>query len=213
MALKTGNVLVVIGIGLLLAVLGYTVVSETQAGRQQANQAAEIPLVDLDPNSEQAALPSDGLEVGEVFAKLYVPRFGEDYLRNIAQGTSLSKVLNTVGVGHYEGTQMPGEVGNFAIAGHRAGNGGPMRKIDQLVAGDLVYVETANSKFTYRFLQSKIVSPEDVGVISATPKGLSDPSSSGKYLTMTTCTPIYVNTDRYVAWFELISESNNSVHK
>lgn len=149
---------------------------------------------------------SGQLKVGTVFAKFYAPRFGKDYVRQIAEGTSLNKVLNTVGIGHYVGTAMPGEIGNFAIAGHRNGNGGPMRDIDKFVSGDLVYVETATTKYTYMYLESKIVSPEEVGVIAPEPFGLTKKSGPGKYLTLTTCTPIYVNTERFIAWFEQIAE-------
>jgi sortase A len=108
---------------------------------------------------------------------------------------------------------MPGEVGNFAIAGHRAGNGGPLREIDKFVSGDLVYVETASTWFTYRFLESKVVEPDAIGVIDAMPQGLTQQggtSSNGKFLTLTSCTPIYVNTQRIIAWFELVAEQPTS---
>ena len=189
--------------GLLIAgVSAFNLTLGEQLAGQQQQQAAEVePLVITGENAAESAL-----KVGDVFAKLYVPRFGEDYVRNIAEGTSLSKVLNTVGIGHYVGTQMPGEVGNFAIAGHRAGNGGPMRLIDKFQDGDLIYVETATTRFTYRFLESKIVSPQEIGVIAPEPAGLTKKSGPGKYLTLTTCTPIYVNTDRFIAWFEQIAE-------
>ena len=189
--------------GLLIAgVSAFNLTLGEQLAGQQQQQAAEVePLVITGENAAESAL-----KVGDVFAKLYVPRFGEGYVRNIAEGTSLSKVLNTVGIGHYVGTQMPGEVGNFAIAGHRAGNGGPMRLIDKFQDGDLIYVETATTRFTYRFLESKIVSPQEIGVIAPEPAGLTKKSGPGKYLTLTTCTPIYVNTDRFIAWFEQIAE-------
>lgn len=189
--------------GLLIAgVSAFNLTFGEQLAGQQQQQAAEVePLVITGENAAESAL-----KVGDVFAKLYVPRFGEGYVRNIAEGTSLSKVLNTVGLGHYLGTQMPGEVGNFAIAGHRAGNGGPMRLIDKFQDGDLIYVETATTRFTYRYLESKIVSPQEIGVIAPEPAGLTKKSGPGKYLTLTTCTPIYVNTDRFIAWFEQIAE-------
>ena len=43
---------------------------------------------------------------------------------------------------HYTGTALPGQVGNFAIAGHRVGKGEPFLNLDQLRAGDAVIVET-----------------------------------------------------------------------
>jgi sortase A len=186
-----------------LAIYSMTLGETMSASNQQAAAETE-PLVVPDQGIRES-----NLEVGQIFAKLYVPRFGEDYVRNIAQGTSVAKVLNTVGVGHYTNTQMPGEIGNFALAGHRAGNGGPMRLIDKLVAGDLAYVETAETRFTYRFIESKIVKPEEIQVIDPVPAGLKGASAGGKYLTLTTCTPIYINSERYVAWFELVAEEPN----
>ncbi len=171
-------------------------VAEDQASQEQQRAAEVEPLTVADSPSQ--------LQIGEVFAKIRIPRFGEDYVRNVAEGTNLQKVLNTVGIGHYTSSQMPGEVGNFALAGPRAGNGGPMRLIDKFQAGDQVTVETATGTFTYRYLESKIVSPETVGVVMPVPEGLTGAVATGKYLTLTTCTPIYINTERYVAWFELI---------
>lgn len=176
------------------------------AGEQQQKQAESVPLKFDAP----ATAADSKLQVGEVFAKLYVPRFGQNYVREIAEGVSLEKVLNTVGIGHYIGSAMPGEVGNFAIAGHRAGNGGPMRDIDKLVAGDQAIVETATQKFTYEFLELKIVKPSEVGVLAADPVGLTIKDPNGQYLTLTSCTPIHVNTDRIVAWFKLLSVTANN---
>lgn len=195
--------LALIGGGLAIAgVSAYNLTLGEQIASQQQQAAAEVePLV-----VAGAASGDTALEVGDVFAKLYVPRFGADYVRNIAQGTSVAKVLNTVGLGHYVNTQMPGEVGNFAIAGHRAGNGGPMRKIDTFTDGDLVFVETATTRFTYRYLESKIVAPDEIGVIAPEPALLTKKSGPGKYLTLTSCTPIYVNSDRFIAWFEQVAE-------
>lgn len=181
----------------------YNLIFADQVIGTKQQKAAEVePLV----ISAETTLDSD-LAIGEIFAKLYVPRFGEDYVRSIAEGTSLTKVLNTIGLGRYLSTQMPGQVGNFAIAGHRSGNGGPMRDIDKFQVGDLVYVQTSTTWFTYKYLESKIVKPEQVGVINSVPEGLSSATPTAKYLTMTTCTPIYINTDRYIAWFEQISET------
>lgn len=199
----------IVGLGLIAAgfvVLGVTAFNMTIADEftrnQQQNLAETVPLTVTD--GQAGVIDGTQLEVGTVFAKLYVPRFGTDYVRNIAEGTSLSKVLNTVGVGHYTGTAMPGQVGNFAIAGHRSGNGGPMRDIDKFVFGDLVYVETATARYTYRFVEGAIVTPTSLGVINPVPLGLSVGETGGSYLTMTSCTPIHVNTDRIVAWFELV---------
>lgn len=189
-----------------LAILGNSLYDLTfgddSAGQKQQVQAETVPLVEPEGSG-------GSLKVGEVFAKLYAPRLGKDYVRNIAEGTSVTKVLNNVGIGHYVSTQLPGEVGNFALAAHRNGNGGPFRNIDKFVAGDEVVIETASAKYTYRYLQTKVVEPNDLGVISKNPSELTVPATSGKYLTLTTCTPIYINTQRLIVWFALVGESKN----
>ncbi|MFM6939083.1 MAG: sortase [Rhodoluna sp.] len=139
-----------------------------------------------------------------VIGQLYVPRFGKTYVRTIQEGTTPS-VLNGAGLGHYIGTQLPGDQGNFAIAGHRAANGGPMLKIDKFRKGDLAFVKTKTDWFTYRWVSTKIVKPTDVSVVYPVPVGMPGAESGGSYLTLTSCTPIHVNTFRIAAWFELVS--------
>ena len=75
----------------------------------------------------------------------------------IAEGTGLD-VLNSfdLGVGHYPDTQMPGEVGNFAIASHRSAYGGGMHEIEQLQLGDAIYIQTHDGWYTYRFRDFEI---------------------------------------------------------
>lgn len=139
-----------------------------------------------------------------VIGQLYVPRFGKTYVRTIQEGTTPS-VLNGVGLGHYVETQLPGDQGNFAIAGHRAANGGPMLKIDKFRKGDLAFVKTKTDWFTYKWVATKIVKPTDVSVVYPVPVGMPGAESGGSYLTLTSCTPIHVNTFRIAAWFELVS--------
>jgi sortase A len=194
-ALVTAGVLV-LGASLLLPSLSDSIIA-----REQGVFAETAPL-----QSHNVSAKSSALSVATVFAKLYVPRFGARYVHAVAEGTSLNKVLNRVGIGHYQSTQMPGETGNFALAGHRAGNGGPFRLIDTFKNGDLAYVETADTWFTYRYLQTKVVKPSAIGVIYPKPVGLTAKSQSDSFLTLTSCTPIHVNTDRIVSWFELVEQ-------
>ena len=48
------------------------------------------------------------------------------------------------------GTQWPGQLGNFAIAGHRVTAGNPFWSLPSLQDGDLVYIETRLNDYTYR---------------------------------------------------------------
>lgn len=147
--------------------------------------------------------PSSVSREGQVFARITLPRLGNDFTRLIGEGTRWEPTLNRIGIGHYRNTAMPGESGNFALAGHRGGFGGVFRNIDEFRAGDEITVETDNYRYTYRYLQTKIVAPSDIDVIAAVPKELRGAHPGGAYLTLTSCEPIYVNTQRIAVWFEL----------
>ncbi len=77
-----------------------------------------------------------GAAANATFGLMIVPRFGADYYRPIAEGTGTVAVLNKGEIGHYPSTQMPGAVGNFAVAAHRTSYGKPFNQISSLSVGD-----------------------------------------------------------------------------
>jgi sortase A len=144
---------------------------------------------------------SNGLKYGEVFAKLYVPRFGADYVRIIAEGTS-SGVLEKA-MGHYVSTALPWQEGNFAIAAHRTTRGASLKDIDKLVIGDKVLVETTDSYYIYKYVNTVIVTPDDGSVLFDSPPSFKGEKGAG-ILTMTSCHPKYSDDKRIIAFNELI---------
>jgi sortase A len=137
---------------------------------------------------------------GEAFAVMYVPRFGDDSQRRIAEGIG-SDVLNStyLGVGHYPDTQMPGAVGNFAIASHRSAYGGGMHEIDQLQLGDAIYIQTQEGWYTYRFRDFEYVTPETVDVLAPVPHH-PDLQATDRIVTLTSCNPLYSTAERIIAY-------------
>ena len=137
---------------------------------------------------------------GDAFAVMYVPRFGEDSQRNIAEGYGLD-VLNSfdLGVGHYPETQRPGEVGNFAIAAHRSAYGGGMHEIEQLQLGDAIYIQTKDGWYTYRFRDFEYVTPETVDVLAPVPHH-PDLTPTDRIVTLTSCNPLFSTAERIVAY-------------
>src|SRR5690606_16008158 len=111
---------------------------ESVIGQEQGLEAQELQA--YWQNEPQGGFqPDEGWqhpELGRGFAVLRIPKFGDDYQKIIAEGVGFD-VMNDrkLGIGHYPGTGMPGEEGNFALAAHRLGNGGPFMHVDQLVAG------------------------------------------------------------------------------
>lgn len=136
---------------------------------------------------------------GDDFAVVYVPRFGADFKKTIAQGVDPRSVLNNGGAGHYESTQMPGEVGNFAIAAHRDGWGSPFLKINELQVGDPIYVETQEGWYTYTFRGLEYVTPYGVGVIDPVPQ-VEGATATDRIITLTSCNPLYIASERIIAY-------------
>ncbi|MEO7262175.1 MAG: class E sortase [Jatrophihabitantaceae bacterium] len=156
-----GELLLTCGAVLLLFV-GYEVyVSNLFADRKQAQvhkqlitawERGQDPLKGEDrlnlPLGKQVVLPA-----GRGFANLYIPQFGKDFARTIVQGTADSDL--DAGPGHYVSSQLPGQLGNFAVAGHRVGKGQPFLNLDKLRPGDKIVVQTASNWYVYSVLGSR----------------------------------------------------------
>jgi sortase A len=141
-----------------------------------------------------ASEPAPGATIGVV----YVPRFGVGYTRPVVQGTT-PEVLDSLGLGHYDSTAMPGAAGNFALAGHRQTHGAVLDNIDSLVPGDRIYVQTREGYYVYRFRNSEIVLPSATDVLLPVP---AQPSATPteSYLTMTSCNPRFGSQERIIAY-------------
>lgn len=139
---------------------------------------------------------------GDVFGTLYVPDWGGDYRMPVAHGVDRSSVLDAGRVGHYPETAMPGQVGNFAVAGHRQTNGRPFYDIDTLAEGDSVIVQTGQAWYVYTVTSHEIVRPDQVEVIAPVP---GDPGAepTERMLTLTTCHPLFSTAERYIVHAEL----------
>ncbi|WP_336660121.1 class E sortase [Leucobacter sp. USHLN153] len=133
----------------------------------------------------------------EVFAVLRVPSFGTTYANRVAEKTDWETVLNLddKGIGHYETTQMPGEPGNFALAGHRSG---PLinafREVMNLRVGDPLFLETPEGWYTYRFRSIEYVLPDETDVLRPFPR-LDGSIGEDQILTLTTCHPKLAGSD------------------
>ena len=138
---------------------------------------------------------------GEAFAIMRIPRFGADFARPVLQGTDHDTLTN--GIGHYPGTVFPGQVGNFAVAGHRTTYGKPFSNIDLLQTGDVIVVETKASYIVYAVNRHVIVTPDQVEVIAPVPQhpGVRPEQA---WMTMTACHPRFSASQRYVVFAKLV---------
>jgi sortase A len=144
---------------------------------------------------------------GAAFAVLHIPRLGDKAIP-VLQGTTLD--LLGRGVGHYKDSALPGQVGNFAVAGHRKTHGEPFRYLDEMRAGDLIVVETADAWYTYREDRDPfIVDPTDLGVVAPVPNH-PGATPSQKLITLTTCNPWWASTQRMIVTGVLVAQQPRS---
>lgn len=151
------------------------------------------------------------IPIGSGIAILRIPRFGKGYHMVVVQGTSYSDLEK--GPGHYTdyNSAMPGQVGNFAVAGHRTTYLHPFYNINELKPGDAIVLETKTMWFTYRVQDvpptkgypkisyQEIVDPSDVEVAYPIPDQPNlDAKPSLKLLTFTSCNPRYSAAQRIV---------------
>ncbi|MEV7776120.1 class E sortase [Kitasatospora sp. NPDC086791] len=129
---------------------------------------------------------------------LHIPAMGRDFQVLIRMGTD-NETLSQGVAGVYERpyrSAMPwDEHGNFALAAHRDGHGAKFHDLDALTRGDAIVVETRNNWYVYR-VDSLLpqTSKYDTDITAPVPKE-SGYGSPGRYITLTTCTPVY--TSRY----------------
>ncbi len=170
----------------VVAELGWAQPPAQQAG---AEPAPPVLRTDAAPLMDEPARAT-------TFATLQVPRWGAAP-QPISQGTAKHEVLDRLGIGHYDGTAMPGGVGNFAVAGHRTTYGKPFNRIEELLVGDALVVRTESTWYVYRVTSTQVVSPRAVEVIDPAPQ---EPGAvpTLAQMTLTTCHPLYSARERYV---------------
>jgi sortase A len=136
------------------------------------------------------APPAEGSPV----AMLQIPKIGVNKI--VVEGTNTPDLHQ--GPGHYQGTPLPGQAGNAAIAGHRTTYGAPFYNLDALHTGDEIMLTTPQGSFTYKVARSLVVSPSDRSVLAA---------SATPELTLTTCTPRFSASSRLVVQAALFAST------
>ncbi|TPV49863.1 class E sortase [Pseudarthrobacter phenanthrenivorans] len=206
-----GELLITAGIILLLFVAWQLWWTNVESDAKQTEVIKEFAqdLAGAPPAAADAVAPPAGEDFGEpvvatapahagTIGIMYIPRFGPNYTRPIVQGTT-SDVLDTLGLGHYGTTAMPGAVGNFAVAGHRQTHGAVLDNIHTLVPGDKIYVQTRDGYYVYVFRNNQIVMPSRTDVLEPVPTR-PGATPTERFLTMTSCNPRFGAEERIIAY-------------
>ncbi|SNX62509.1 LPXTG-site transpeptidase (sortase) family protein [Streptomyces sp. TLI_55] len=196
-----GELLITAGLILGLFVvysLWWTNVIADRAADKQADKVRDNWAQDTGPGA---------LDTGAGIGFLHVPAMKNGEVL-VEKGTS-TKILNDGVAGYYTDpvkATLPssGKDGNFSLAAHRDGHGAKFHNIDKIEKGDPIVFETKDKWYVYK---AYAILPEtskyNVKVLGAIPKE-SGKKKAGKYITLTTCTPVYTSRYRYVVWGELV---------
>ncbi len=203
--LITAGVLVLLFLGWQLwlndIIVGQEANHQAVEQTKEWDRAAPTPA-DETPDEETPGDPpvATAPAASQRFGLVIIPRFGADYYRPIAEGVGTRAVLNKGGqFGHYPSTQMPGAVGNFAIAAHRTTYGASLGQIAELRVGDHIFIETQNGWYQYDFRNLEYVRPTGVGVLDPVPQ-IAGASPEDRLLTMTSCNPKLSAAERIIAY-------------
>ncbi|MFI1196131.1 class E sortase [Micromonospora sp. NPDC020750] len=133
---------------------------------------------------------------GKPLAGLYIPKLDKNWV--VVEGVTQGDIRYAPG--HYPDSAMPGEVGNFAVAGHR--NRATFWRLDELNSGDAIVVEGKTDWYVYKVYKSRIVKPNQVEVVAPVPME-PDAKPTKKLLSLTTCNPKFDNYQRLIIHAEL----------
>ncbi|XZH19592.1 class D sortase [Clostridium perfringens] len=127
---------------------------------KENSNKAEKGEVEKEKKPEKAQL-----EEGKGIGILNIPKINLEI--GIIEGVSYEDIKYVVG--HFPGSPMPGEKGNFSIAGHRISYfGQAFKDIDKLEKGDKVKVTYNGKEYTYEVTDMYEVTPNETEALNPT---------------------------------------------
>ncbi|MFD7260059.1 class E sortase [Streptomyces sp. NPDC059874] len=199
-----GEVLITVGLVLALFVaysLWWTNVLADRQASARSDEIREQWQTAPAPAAEPGALDVQG---GIGFLHVPAMKNGEVLVK---KGTD-PDVLDDGVAGYYTEpvkSALPWDAkGNFSLAAHRDGHGAKFHNIDKVRNGDAIVFETRDTWYVYKvFAELRQTSKYNTDVINPVPKD-SGKTTAGRYITLTTCTPVYTSKYRYIVWGEFV---------
>ena len=195
-----GELMITLGVIMLLLVVYQLYWTNIEANRAQSGEKDDI---------RKSWASGRQIKDGAI-GIMYIQRLGRTWEKPIVEGVDLDDLAK--GVGHFPKSQLPGQVGNFAVAAHRATHGEPFAYLDRIQPGDKVIVETKDNWFVYVVDAQKnpnpdhpawkLVDPSYGAVVLPVPEqpGV---KATKKLLTLVTCNPRWGSTTRLIVYGHL----------
>jgi sortase A len=166
--------------------VGYYLYTYTEAWLYQAFEDRELDniLNDTAATGTSGTTPDDStpaplaaprrtFAAGSAVGRIEIPRLG---VSAVIRAGSDARTLR-LAVGYIPGTALPGDLGNFGLAGHRDTF---FRKLRDINPDDEIRIVTPDGVYNYYVQRTSIVMPQDVWVLDAT---------NYPALTLVTCYP------------------------
>lgn len=129
--------------------------------------------------SEEDSTDKKNQFASNVIAIINIPKVDIRY--PVVEGTTADILKKSLG--HFEGTALAGEVGNFCVAGHRNSSYAKyFNRLDEVNVGDEIIVETRTNKYTYIVNKTFKIHESETDVLDQTDE---------KKITLITCTNGY----------------------
>lgn len=178
-----------------------------QANSKQGELAQDLDR-DWSQNAPGPTGAGDKPLPGKGVARLYIPRLNKQWV--VVEGVTPKDIK--LAPGHYPESQMPGQIGNFAVAGHRLP--AIFWDVDKLepdntetdnTEPDTIVVETRTTWYVYIVTKVFVIRPTKVSVVAANPDNPTA-APTRKLFTLTTCNPKWDNYQRLIVHAELSRE-------
>ncbi len=191
-------------IGIAMMLIGITIIISALSIRYEVNKTQKLMIEDFKKNiqkvHEQLSISEDiniidnktldnkaaSANLAGTIGIISIPKIE----LNVALSEGIDGETLKYAVGHFTGTPMPGDKGNFCVAGHRSYTYNQyFNRLDELSMGDKIIVTTIDGEFEYEVYESRVVKPEEISVLDNT---------KDAEITLVTCTPIRVATHRLI---------------
>ena len=141
--------------------------------------------------SQAPAIPS----YGDPVTRIEIPKIGVNKI--VVAGVDFEALQK--GPGLFDGSPLPGQLGNVAIAGHRTSYGAPFSQINELGVGDSIVLTRGTSTYTYEvYKEPFVVDPSQVEVVKTLDNTIAE-------LTLVTCHPKWTSKNRLIVKAKLES--------
>ena len=169
-----GVLLILIGVGIIGTVAYKKIV--TSQKQNELLEAFESQLAEGDNENTEEEVNLDSINGYTPIAIMEIPSIR--LKQPVVEGVTEDVIKYFLG--KFPESAMPGEVGNFSVAGHRVSDfTDAFINLYKVKPGDKVIVTTKSGKYTYEVDESFIVEPEQVEVLD---------TADYEKITLITCT-------------------------